>query len=148
MRIKLLAVVISLVALHLTGCATSTMIISNPPGAEVTQQGRSLGQTPVRYETSMWIMSSETVDVKSPSGEVQSITLRRSEIDPLPFVASLGACFCFGWTGIGLAGGIVYFAGGWKLPDETVVNFAQRPASISRGTPVAMVSRKKRGLAW
>lgn len=79
------------------------------------------------------------------------MTLRRSEIDVLPFVGSLGLCFCLGYTGIGLVGIPIYVFGGWKLPETTTVNFASRPAALppapsssSSGPLVAFADSQRR----
>lgn len=117
------------------GCATSTTIITNPPGATVSRGGVELGQTPYVFTTDMNVMSSETLQVTAATGESQTVVLRRSEIDPIPFAVTLGTCFFCGWTGIGIAGGVAYFFAGWKLPESTVVTFGGRPAALRPRQP-------------
>ena len=97
----------------------------------------------------MWIWESETVDVTAPTGQVQTVTLRRSEIDPLPFFGGLGLCFCFGTAVVGLAGIPIYFAAGWKLPETTTVNFSPGAVALpSTGPKVAVVRRRERGVTY
>jgi hypothetical protein len=110
------------------GCATSTMIVTDPPGATVARDGQTLGTTPLRYESKMWVLETEHIQVTSTSGVTQDVALTRSEIDALPFVGSLGLVACFWYSGIGLVGIPWYFAAAWKLPATTVVTHPARPA--------------------
>ena len=50
------------------GCATTTKITTDPPGATVTleKDKKELGKTPLTYETKMWIWESEKVVIKAP----------------------------------------------------------------------------------
>lgn len=132
------AAVVVIVAVG-SGCATSTMIITDPPGATVARDGQTLGTTPLRYESKMWVLETEHVQVTSTSGVTQDVALTRSEIDPLPFVGSLGLVACFWYSGIGLVGIPWYFAAAWKLPATTVVTHPARPAARKRDDDVGDV---------
>lgn len=70
-KITPLAVVL-IAAAAFSGCATTTTIVTNPPGATVERNGVKLGQTPLRYETKMHVFESEDVVVTSPTGEIRT----------------------------------------------------------------------------
>ena len=105
-----------------SGCATTTKIVSEPPGATVTNETtkKEMGKTPLTYESKMWIWDSEKVSVKAPGRKPKSVELKRSEFDALPFLggACVGIltapCLC-------LPGAAIIGAGGFKLPAETKV---------------------------
>ena len=90
MRSITLSSLVSLVLLaSLTtgGCATTTKITSDPPGATVSleKDKKELGKTPLTYESKMWIWESERVVVKAPGRKPKTVELKRSEFDALPF---------------------------------------------------------------
>lgn len=119
------------------GCATTTKITTDPPGATVTldngKEKKELGKTPLSYESKMWIWESEKVVVKAPGRKPKTVELKRSEFDALPFVG--GACvglltpYC-----LCLPGGAIIAAGGFKFPAETKISL-EKDASAADATP-------------
>jgi hypothetical protein len=111
------------------GCATTTKITSDPPGATVTleKDKKEIGKTPLNYESKMWIWESERVIVKAPGRKPKTVEIKRSEFDALPFLG--GACvalltpYC-----LCLPGGAIIGAGGFKLPAETKVTLEKDAA--------------------
>ena len=104
-----------------SACATTTKIVSEPPGAMVTSEkdSKDLGKTPLTYESKMWIWESEKVSVKAAGRKTKSIELKRSEADALPLVGGI----CLSLTGCGLVAGLpIILAGGMKMPAETKVS--------------------------
>ena len=139
------AIALALFLAALTGCATTTTIVTEPPGALVEHNGQQLGPTPLTYQSKMWMWETELVNVTSASGATKQIALKRSEIDVAPFVGSLGLVCCFGTAIVGLAGIPLFFAAAYKFPATTTVTFDQRPAAIPpSGPPLALASRKSR----
>ncbi len=141
----LLLTIIVITAAAFSGCATTTTIVSNPPGASVERNGQVLGQTPLRYESKMWMWETETVNITSTAGEKKTVELKRSEIDMVPAVGSVGLVCCFGLTLVGLAGIPLFWAAGFKFPETTTVTFDQRPAALpSRRPGLAMATRRSK----
>jgi hypothetical protein len=118
------------------GCATTTKITTDPPGATVTleKDKKELGKTPLTYESKMWIWDSERVVVKAPGRKPKTVELKRSEFDALPFVggACLGIltpyCLC-------LPGAAIIAAGGFKMPAETKISLEKDASSSGDPAP-------------
>ncbi len=107
--------VVAVLALALVSCATTTKIVSDPPGATVTNldDKKPLGKTPLTWESKMWIWQSEHFEVKAPHHQTRVIELKRTEPDALPIVAAA----CLTLTCCGAVGGVpLFLAGGLKLP--------------------------------
>ena len=101
-------------------CATTTKIVSEPPGATVTNTAdkKELGKTPMTYESKMWIWESDHL-VVAKNGKSKSVELKRNEADILPLVG--GGCLTL--TGCGAIAGIpIILAGGFKFPAEVKVD--------------------------
>lgn len=113
-----------------SACATTTKIISDPPGATVTSEKdkKELGKTPLTYETKMWIWDSEKVSVKAPGRKAKSVELKRSEADVFPLVGGI----CLTLTGCGCVAGVpIILAGGMKMPAETKVGLDKEPEAAA-----------------
>jgi hypothetical protein len=120
MRLSSLTIVFTLASILGTGCATTTKITSEPPGATVTRESdkKELGKTPLTYESKMWIWEAEKVTVKAPGRQPKTVELKRSEADVLPLVGGI----CLTLTGCGCPIGLpIILAGGMKLPETTNV---------------------------
>ena len=135
-----LAAIVACAALG-TGCATTTKIISEPPGAEVydaaaPKDAKPLGKTPMTYETKGWMWESAQLKVKAPGYKVKTVDLKRSEIDLMPTVGGVAVCVCvpcLGWVG----GPLWFLAGGMKLPAETKVKL-DREGAPAEAPPVGL----------
>jgi hypothetical protein len=132
-RLALLAFALS-ASVAATNCATTTMIVSDPPGAKVVKEegNTALGVTPYKYETSMWIWESEKVKVTSTAGQTKSIELKRSEFDMVPGLAGIGITVCTGGSLI-CVGLPIFLAGGFKLPEQTKVQFDAKKGFFREG---------------
>jgi len=83
-----------------TGCASTTVIKSNPTGAKVFIDGSPVGKTPYTMTDTKTIFSSTSVRLEKPGYEPFSANLPRfEEVDVGPTVG--GACLGL-TTGIGL----------------------------------------------
>jgi hypothetical protein len=118
------------------GCATTTKITTDPPGATVTleKDKKELGKTPLTYESKMWIWESEKVVIKAPGRKPKTVEIKRSEFDALPFLGGacltlLPPCFC-------VQGLPIILAGGFKMPAETKVAL-EKDASGGDPAPAA-----------
>jgi hypothetical protein len=142
MRIALLTISsLAVSVLAGAGCATTTKIVTDPPGATVSviekegQPPRELGKAPLTYESKMWIVSSETLVVKA-DGKEKRVELKRSEFDMVPGIGSIALGVCLFPTLCAPAGAVVLFlAGGMKLPEETKI-------SMKDAAPAKPVARR------
>lgn len=132
-RLALLAFALT-ASVAATNCATTTMIVSDPPGAKVVKEegNTALGVTPYKYETSMWIWEAEKVKVTSATGESKSIELKRSEFDMLPGLGGIAITVCSG-GGLCCVGIPIFLAGGFKLPEQTKVQFDAKKGFFRAG---------------
>lgn len=140
-RLALSSVV--LVAIVGTGCATTTKIVSEPPGAQVfeaaekdAKEGKAIGKTPMSYEYKGWLWESKQLKVSAPGYRPKNVDIKRSEIDMLPAVGGVALFLCvpcIGWVG----GPVLFLAGGMKLPEETKVKL-DREGAPSEAPPVGM----------
>lgn len=144
LRLALVAVV-ALAALG-TGCATTTKIVSEPPGAEVydanVKDGKPLGKTPMTYEYKGWMWEAQPLQVKAPGYKAKTVELKRSEIDMMPTIGGVAVCVCvpcIGWVG----GPLWFLAGGMKLPAETKVKLDREGAPAAEAPPVGMVDERR-----
>jgi hypothetical protein len=130
-RVWLLGVVASSMLLG-AGCATTTMVVTEKPGAKVfNKDGKELGATPYNLEAKTWLWESTPLVVKQ-DGKQRDIEVKRSEIDILPTVGSAcGFVLCFP---AGIAG---FLAGGMKFPTETKVDMAQAGPAAAPSAPAA-----------
>jgi len=109
-----------------TSCATSTVILSDPPGATVSYHGRDLGQTPLDYDSEDWLWESRKLEVSYPGYQPRNVTLRREKLNPTVAIASGAVFLFFCWpAGVGM-----FLAGGLDYPDEVYVRL--RPARPAR----------------
>lgn len=130
-----------------TGCATTTKIVSEPPGAEVydssskdAKNAKALGKTPMTYEHKGWMWESTQLQVKAPGYKAKSVEVKRSEIDLMPTVGGVALCVCvpcLGWVG----GPLWFLAGGMKFPEETKVKL-DRDGAPAAAPPVGMVDER------
>lgn len=149
MRSIALSTLLAVGALSLgAGCATTTKITTEPPGATVTleKDKKELGKTPLTYESKMWIWESEKVVVKAPGRKAKTVEIKRSEFDALPFLGGacltlLPPCFC-------VQGLPIILAGGFKMPAETKISLEKdasgdaTPAPAPAAAPAAPPSAK------
>ena len=117
------------VALMSLACATTTKIVSEPPGATVTsvKDKKELGKTPLTYETKMWIWESEQVTLKAAGKKVKTLELKRSDIDVLPLIGSI----CL--LPVCCSGAVLFAADGFKLPPEVAVKLENEPGAAPTG---------------
>lgn len=125
-----------------TGCATTTKIVSEPPGAEVydssSKDAKPLGKAPMTYESKGWLWESAQLQVKAPGYKAKTVEVKRSEIDLLPTVGAV----CLTATCCGALGGIpLFLAGGMKFPAETKVKL-DRDGAPAAAPPVGMVDER------
>jgi hypothetical protein len=117
----------------LNACATTTQIVSEPAGAEVTQDGKKIGVTPMPFETKQWLWETTVLKVEK-DGKSKELPIKRSEVDILPMVG--GVCGVFLCLPAGVA---LILAGGMKLPAETKVVLDDKKSAAAPGGPqVAM----------
>ena len=122
-----------------TGCATTTKIVSEPPGAEVYdskagKDAKPLGKTPMSYEYKGWIWESQQLKVQAPGHKAKTVEIKRNEIDLLPTVGAV--CLCLTPLLCTQIGGIALFvAGGMKLPAETKVKLDREAAPAEPAAP-------------
>ena len=81
--------VVSIFALLTAGCASSTLINSNPPGAKVYVDGQYLGQAPVTQKDTALLGSSKTVTLKRAGYKTKIGTIRKEELKIGPLIAGL-----------------------------------------------------------
>jgi len=143
---------IALVALvAFAGCATSTLIQSEPPGAKVyDSNGTELGTTPYTHESSIWIWESDKLELRKDGYKNKTVEVSRNEIDVMPTVGAAALTLCLLPTAIlWVSGPVLFVAGGMKFPDETTVKLesgagsgsdvAPTPIACPTGLPVAMI---------
>lgn len=141
-----------------SACATTTNIVSQPPGAKVYDAvGTELGTTPFAYTSESWKTTKDVLELKKPGYVPKKVALERSAINLGPFVGGIVLAACgvpmLSTIIIGggmIAGGVVLIlAGGWNYPEETAVELergggggdvgpAIRPRVVKHATPVAM----------
>jgi hypothetical protein len=85
---KTVAVVLSS-SLLLSGCASSTLINSVPPGAKVYIDGQYLGHAPATQKDTAILGSSKTVVLKLEGYRDRTGTIRKDEIQAGPLVAGI-----------------------------------------------------------
>ena len=139
-----LAVLVACAALG-TGCATTTKIVSEPPGAEVAEvaskdakDAKSIGKTPMSYEFKGWLWDSKQLKVSAPGYKAKTVEIKRGEVDLLPTVGGVAVCVCVpcvGWV----AGPLWFLAGGLKLPAETKVKLDREGAPPAEAAPVGVL---------
>jgi hypothetical protein len=123
------------------GCATTTKIVSEPPGAEVydaaaAKGAKPLGKTPMSYEFKGWMWDTAQLKVQAPGYKAKTVDIKRTELDMLPTVGGAALCVCvpcLGWVG----GPLWFLAGGMKLPEETKVKL-DREGAPAEAPPVGM----------
>ena len=144
-----------LVVAVFAGCATSTVIVTDPPGAKVyDDKGSELGTTPYTFESSMWLWEKAELEVKKEGYQSKSFEVSRSEIDIVPTIGSAALFVCLGFVPFGLTGVVLFLAGGMKFPDETKISMDRAggtatdavppPIACPAGLPVAYMIRLKK----
>lgn len=137
--VRLSIAAIAAVALFGTGCATTTKIVSEPPGAEVYdaaagKDAKAIGKTPLSYEYKGWIWESKQLKVQAPGHKPKTVDIKRSEVDIVPAIGSV--CLCLTPLLCTQVGGIVLFVGGgMKLPAETKVKLDREAAPAEAPAP-------------
>ena len=100
MKTSLQSVSISLAAtILLTSCSSTTLIQSNPPGADVYIDNQKKGKTPHSYSDTKIVGSSTNITLKKVGYQDLNVTLVRSERADVG--AIIGGCFLlfpFLWT--------------------------------------------------
>lgn len=146
-RIALVSVVLA--AAFGTGCATTTKIVSEPPGAQVFElgakddkEGKAVGKTPMSYEFKGWIWDAKQLKVSAPGYQPKNVEIKRSEINLVPAIGGVALFLCVpcaGWVG----GPVWFLADGMKLSEETKVKLDREgaPAALRNedGGPVVAV---------
>lgn len=129
MRFISLGLAVSVAVALGAGCATTTKITSDPPGATVVREAdkKELGKTPLTYESKMWIWESERLTVKAPGRKPKTVELKRSEVDLLPMCG--GICL----APVCCSGVPIILAGGMKLPETMKVSLD--PDTTGEPTP-------------
>ncbi len=80
-----------LVALN-TGCASTTVIRSNPSGAIVRNiRGEKIGKTPYTFSGGGMINSSERFTLEKPGYEPTDVTIRRDQVNGWAMAGWIGA---------------------------------------------------------
>lgn len=133
--------------LSLTGCATTTEIVTAQPGAKVVREAdnKELGVTPYKHTTTMWLWESEKLRIEPKRGEAKTIELKRSEVDMLP----MGGGACLTLTGVGACAGIpLILAGGMKLPEKTEVSMEKEPTTNKASTTKKTKKGEKVAVAY
>lgn len=110
------------------GCASSTQITTQPPGAQVTVDGMRLGKSPTVYTNSqVWLWTKHSVSVKKKGYQPLAGSLD-AQIRPVNLICGILLCY----TGIGL---VVAAAG--ELPPQK--NFSLVRVGVD-GVPVEEMS--------
>ncbi len=80
------------------GCASTTMIQSQPPGARVILNGVAVGNTPYAMTDANIIGSTVSVRLEYPGYEpLNTYISRNEELDPLPFIGGFFLLVPFLW---------------------------------------------------
>src|SRR3990172_2849102 len=102
------------------GCATTTKIVSEPPGAQVfeagdkdAKDGKAIGKTPMSYEFKGWLWESKQFKVSAPGYRPKNVEIKRNELDLMP---TIGALCLFPFCCPASIG--IFLAGGMKMPEE------------------------------
>ncbi len=82
----------------LSGCASSTLINSIPPGAKVYVDGQYLGHAPVKQKDAAILGSFKDVVLKKDGYRDQSGTIRKDEIRFLPLIAGIWLIIPWLWV--------------------------------------------------
>ena len=90
--------VVAIVVLLSTGCASSTMINSIPPGAKVYIDGQYLGRSPVTQKDTALLGSSKTVTLKLKGYSDRVGTIRKDELKVGPLIGGLFVLVPFLWV--------------------------------------------------
>ena len=88
MREKLTSL-IAVAALVASGCASSTVIRSNPPGAKIYIDGQYLGTEPVTQKDTAILGSSKSILLKKEGYRDAHGTIRKEEVKAGPLVAGI-----------------------------------------------------------
>jgi hypothetical protein len=84
----------------LSGCASSTVLQTQPPGARVTINGIVVGQTPYRMTDTKTIFSSTPVRFEYPGyATIDVLIPRTEEVAPLPLIAGFFCLIPWLWAG-------------------------------------------------
>jgi hypothetical protein len=119
MRMKNAVMTSLAVVVLAAGCATTTTITTEKPGAKVFDgAGKELGMTPYTLESKSWLWEATKVTLKQ-GDKSRDIEIKRGEVDLLPTVGAA----CLTLTCIGALGGVpLFLAGGLKFAPETKVD--------------------------
>jgi hypothetical protein len=148
-RMHVIALGASLLA---ASCATTTQIISEPPGAKVhDDKGTELGTTPYSFESKGWLWESAKLELRKDGYQNKPIEVKRSEIDVMPTIGAAALTVCLLPTTIlWVSGPILFLAAGMKFPAETKVTLeagggggsdvdaGSVPLACPAGLPIAM----------
>lgn len=115
-------------AVALCSCATTTTIVTDAPGAKVSDaDGKELGVTPYKYESKAWIWEKTPVKV-SAGGKEKTVELARNEFDVLPGVGGICLTLTGGLACVGIP---LFLAGGMKMPETTKVDMSDAKSKQS-----------------
>lgn len=86
------AIGISITAIFLTGCASSTLLKTNPAGAAVFIKGEKLGKTPFEYSDNKVAFSSTLITFKKVGYyDLDTVLKRNEEPDPIAILGGVAA---------------------------------------------------------
>lgn len=89
----------SLIAIILSGCASSTLIRTSPPGVTVYADGSRLGTAPAVYSDTKITGSTTRIDLKKDGCEPRTVLLTRNEeANAGAIVGGVLCLFPFLWT--------------------------------------------------
>lgn len=95
--IKLISVVL-VVAVFVSGCASSTLINTSPTGAKVYIDGQLLGTSPVSHSDTAVSGSTKAVLLKKEGYKDKTILIRKEDVKIGPIIGGLLVLFPFIWT--------------------------------------------------
>ena len=141
MSIRTLASLGSLIGLlMLAGCATTTKIVSEPPGAKVLDsKGTELGTTPYDHESTLWLWEKDELELRKSGYASKKIEVSRNEIDVVPTIGSAALFVCLGFVPFGLTGVVLFLAGGMKFPEETTVKLEAGGSAGAEAAPAPYI---------
>ena len=99
MNVNALRLTAALTVAAFTGCASSTIIQSQPPGARVFIDGASMGTTPYTMTDTKIVGSSTQVRLEYPGYQpLNTVITRNEEFDVLPCIGGVFVLVPFLWV--------------------------------------------------
>lgn len=89
--------VLMIVAVFVSGCATSTVIKTVPENAEVYIDGQLKGNSPVTHSDSEPAWSKKTVLLKKPGYKDKTVELKKEKVQVGPIIGGVLLLFPFIW---------------------------------------------------